>query len=87
MAIGRDYTDLCAAVLAIGLEADELQVWKEVDGIFTADPSVVSTARLIPRITVKEAAELTYSGVEVSSFLVDCCRTSFKNINNSAETP
>lgn len=69
MAIGRDYTDLCAAVLTVGLNAGELQVWKEVDGVFTADPRVVSTARLIPRITVKEAAELTYSGVEVSSFL------------------
>jgi aspartate kinase len=34
--IGRGYTDLCAALVAIGLGAQELQVWKEVDGIFTA---------------------------------------------------
>lgn len=34
--IGRGYTDLCAALVAIGLGAKELQVWKEVDGIFTA---------------------------------------------------
>ena len=34
--IGRGYTDLCAALVAIGLGARELQVWKEVDGIFTA---------------------------------------------------
>ncbi|TGZ85586.1 aspartate kinase [Ascodesmis nigricans] len=63
--IGRGYTDLCAALLAVGLDADELQVWKEVDGIFTADPRKVSTARLIPVITPEEAAELTYYGSEV----------------------
>jgi len=63
--IGRGYTDLCAALLAAGLDADELQVWKEVDGIFTADPRKVPTARLIPIITPEEAAELTYYGSEV----------------------
>ena len=35
--IGRGYTDLCAALVAVGLKAEELQVWKEVDGIFAAD--------------------------------------------------
>lgn len=63
--IGRGYTDLCGALLAVGLDADELQVWKEVDGIFTADPRKVPTARLIPMITPEEAAELTYYGSEV----------------------
>ncbi|KAK9458338.1 Aspartate/glutamate/uridylate kinase [Dipodascopsis uninucleata] len=63
--IGRGYTDLCAALAAVGIAADELQVWKEVDGIFTADPRKVPTARLIPRITPDEAAELTYYGSEV----------------------
>jgi aspartate kinase len=54
--IGRGYTDLCAALLAVGVDADELQVWKEVDGIFTADPRKVPTARLIPVITPEEAS-------------------------------
>jgi aspartate kinase len=63
--IGRGYTDLCAAVLAVGLEASELQIWKEVDGIFTADPRKVLTARVIPVISPEEAAELTYYGSEV----------------------
>ncbi|KAI8072924.1 Aspartate/glutamate/uridylate kinase [Gongronella butleri] len=63
--IGRGYTDLCAALAAVGLQADELQVWKEVDGIFTADPRKVPSARLLPRITPDEAAELTYYGSEV----------------------
>lgn len=63
--VGRGYTDLCSALLAVGLDAEELQVWKEVDGIFTADPRKVPTARLIPVITPEEAAELTYYGSEV----------------------
>ncbi|KAG5634927.1 hypothetical protein H0H81_000303 [Sphagnurus paluster] len=63
--VGRGYTDLCSALLAVGLEAAELQIWKEVDGIFTADPRKVPTARLIPTITPDEAAELTYYGSEV----------------------
>jgi aspartate kinase len=35
---GRGYTDLASALLAVGLQASGLQIWKEVDGIFTADP-------------------------------------------------
>lgn len=63
--IGRGYTDLCAALIAVGLGAEELQVWKEVDGIFTADPRKVPTARLLPTISPAEAAELTFYGSEV----------------------
>ena len=63
--IGRGYTDLCAALIAVGVEAEELQVWKEVDGIFTADPRKVPTARLLAEISPAEAAELTFYGSEV----------------------
>lgn len=63
--VGRGYTDLCAAVCAVGLFANELQIWKEVDGIFTADPRKVKTARLLKSVTPDEAAELTYYGSEV----------------------
>lgn len=63
--VGRGYTDLCAALCAVGLHAKELQIWKEVDGIFTADPRKVPTARLLDQITPEEAAELTYYGSEV----------------------
>ncbi|EGV65117.1 Aspartokinase [Yamadazyma tenuis] len=63
--VGRGYTDLCAALVAVGVRADELQVWKEVDGIFTADPRKVPNARLLDSITPEEAAELTYYGSEV----------------------
>ncbi|KAI7857416.1 Aspartate/glutamate/uridylate kinase [Circinella umbellata] len=64
-AIGRGYTDLCAALAAVGLGAQELQIWKEVDGVFTADPRKVPDARLLANITPEEAAELTYYGSEV----------------------
>ncbi|KAL5514238.1 hypothetical protein ACEPAG_2326 [Sanghuangporus baumii] len=63
--VGRGYTDLCAALAAVGLQASELQIWKEVDGIFTADPRKVPTARLIPVISPDEASELTFYGSEV----------------------
>ncbi|PBP23903.1 aspartate kinase [Diplocarpon rosae] len=63
--IGRGYTDLCASLIAVGMTAEELQVWKEVDGIFTADPTKVPTARLLQTITPAEAAELTFYGSEV----------------------
>ncbi|CDH56305.1 aspartokinase [Lichtheimia corymbifera JMRC:FSU:9682] len=63
--VGRGYTDLCAALTAVGLGAEELQIWKEVDGIFTADPRKVKGARLLSIITPEEASELTYYGSEV----------------------
>ncbi|KAI8923973.1 Aspartate/glutamate/uridylate kinase [Entophlyctis helioformis] len=63
--IGRGYTDLTAALVAVALEAEELQIWKEVDGIFTADPRKAPLARKIPSISPEEAAELTYYGSEV----------------------
>lgn len=63
--VGRGYTDLCAALIAVGVQAEELQIWKEVDGIFTADPRKVPTARLLDSVTPDEAAELTYYGSEV----------------------
>jgi aspartate kinase len=63
--IGRGYTDLTAALVAVGVNASELQIWKEVDGIFTADPRKVKNARLLAKISPQEAAELTYYGSEV----------------------
>ncbi|KAF0274970.1 hypothetical protein FOG51_00148 [Hanseniaspora uvarum] len=63
--IGRGYTDLAAALVAIAINSDELQIWKEVDGIFTADPRKVKNARLLKTITPLEASELTYYGSEV----------------------
>ncbi|TRX89234.1 hypothetical protein FHL15_009932 [Xylaria flabelliformis] len=63
--VGRGYTDLCAVLLAAGIPGSELQVWKELDGIFTADPRMVRTARLVDTLSPAEAAELTLYGSEV----------------------
>ncbi len=63
--VGRGYSDLCAALCATGISAEELQIWKEVDGIFTADPSRIPSARLLATVTLEEAVELTYYGSEV----------------------
>lgn len=63
--IGRGYTDFTAALAAAAMGARELQIWKEVDGVFSADPRRVENARVLPSITPEEAAELTYFGSEV----------------------
>ncbi|KAF6226642.1 hypothetical protein HO173_012472 [Letharia columbiana] len=63
--VGRGYSDFCAAMCAVGIGAREVQIWKEVDGIFTADPNKVLSARLLATVTCEEAAELTYFGSEV----------------------
>lgn len=65
--VGRGYSDLCAAMCAVGIDAQELQIWKEVDGIFTADPSKVPSARLLATVTPEETMELTFYGSEVSA--------------------
>ncbi|KAI8952836.1 aspartate kinase [Xylaria longipes] len=63
--VGRGYSDLCAAMCAVAVGATELQIWKEVDGIFTADPRKIPSAQLLPSVTADEATELTYYGSEV----------------------
>ncbi|KAI0434014.1 aspartate kinase [Xylaria sp. FL1042] len=63
--VGRGYSDLCAAMCAVAVGAAELQIWKEVDGIFTADPRKIPSAQLLPSVTADEATELTYYGSEV----------------------
>lgn len=64
-AVGRGYTDFTAALAAAALEAEELEIWKEVDGVYTADPRKVESARVLESLTPSEAAELTYFGSEV----------------------
>lgn len=66
--VGRGYTDFTAAMITAGLgreQVSELQVWKEVDGICTADPRRVKDAQLLPEISALEASELTHFGSEV----------------------
>eukprot|EP00123_Amoebidium_parasiticum_P022786 comp9499_c0_seq1/m.4535 comp9499_c0_seq1/g.4535 ORF comp9499_c0_seq1/g.4535 comp9499_c0_seq1/m.4535 type:complete len:489 (-) comp9499_c0_seq1:619-2085(-) len=63
--VGRGYSDFTAAMIAAEIRARELQLWKEVDGIFSADPRKVKSARVLDRIAPAEAAELSWFGSEV----------------------
>ena len=44
------------------MKAEEIQTWKDVDGILTADPRIVKNAKTVPFVTYEEAAELAYFG-------------------------
>jgi len=63
--LGRGGSDLSATMIAAACRADEVQVWKDVDGILTADPRIVKTARPVQHVTYEEAAELAYFGAQV----------------------
>lgn len=63
--LGRGGSDFSAAVIAAGLEADELWIWSDVDGILTADPHLVPGARTLEELSYEEAAELAYYGADV----------------------
>jgi len=63
--LGRGGSDLTAAMIAAACGAAELQVWKDVDGILTADPRIVSGARVVDNITYEAAAEMAYYGAQV----------------------
>jgi aspartate kinase len=62
---GRGGSDYSGAILGAGLDADEIQIWTDVDGMQTADPRVVDRSRRVPRLAFGEAAELAYFGAKV----------------------
>jgi aspartate kinase len=63
--LGRGGSDLTATVIAAACGAEEVQVWKDVDGILTADPRLVPDALPVEFITYEAAAELAYFGAQV----------------------
>jgi len=63
--LGRGGGDYSAAIIGACLEADEVWIWSDVDGILTADPNLVSEARTLGELSYVEAAELAYFGAEV----------------------
>ena len=63
--IGRGGSDHSAALIGALLGADEIQIWTDVDGILTADPSIVPAARRIRIMSFREASELAYFGARV----------------------
>jgi aspartate kinase len=63
--LGRGGTDTTAVALAAALRADVCEIYTDVDGVFSADPRIVPTARRIPRISYEEMLELAASGAKV----------------------
>lgn len=63
--LGRGGSDFSASILAGALDAEELWIWTDVDGIMTADPRLVKDAAVLPEVTYREAAELAYNGAKV----------------------
>ena len=65
--LGRNGTDYSAAAIAAATGAGLCQIWKDVDGFFTADPRIVKNARCLEEVSYDEAMELTYFGAKVIS--------------------
>jgi aspartate kinase len=63
--LGRGGSDFSASILAAALDAEELYIWTDVDGIMTADPRLVKDAAVLDEVTYSEAAELAYNGAKV----------------------
>ena len=63
--LGRGGSDYSATILGAAMDADEIIIWTDVDGVLTADPRLVPDARTIPEISYREATELAYFGAKV----------------------
>ncbi len=63
--LGRGGSDYTASIVGAGIKADEIWVWKDVDGLMTANPKIVKSAKMIHAISFAEAMELAHFGAEV----------------------
>ena len=63
--LGRGASDFSASILGYALDAREVWIWTDVNGVLTADPGLVRNARPIPQLSYAEAAELSYFGAKV----------------------
>jgi aspartate kinase len=63
--LGRGGSDYTAALVGAGLDADEVWIWSDVDGILTADPNIVPQAHTLTELSYAEAADLAYFGADV----------------------
>lgn len=63
--IGRNGSDYTAAIIGAGLDAEVIEIWTDVDGVMSADPRVISTAKIIPEVSIEEAMEMSFFGAEV----------------------
>jgi len=63
--LGRGASDYSAAIVGAVLDADEIQIWTDVNGVMTADPRIVTNARSLNQLSYEEVAELAYYGAKV----------------------
>lgn len=63
--LGRSGSDFTASIIGAAVQAREVQIWTDVDGVMTCDPTVDPTARSLPVLTFEEASELAYYGAQV----------------------
>lgn len=63
--LGRGGSDYSAAIIGAVLDAEEIQIWTDVDGVLTADPRIVPSAKKLKVISFREASELAYFGARV----------------------
>ncbi len=63
--LGRGGSDYSASILGNALQADEVWIWTDVDGVLTADPRLVPNARTLEGVSYDEATELAYFGAKV----------------------
>jgi aspartate kinase len=62
--LGRGGSDYTATIIAAALEADEVWVWTDVDGLMTSDPKIVPSAKVIPELSFQEAIEMAIFGAK-----------------------
>jgi|TARA_Y100000310_G_scaffold307820_1_gene350239 aspartate kinase len=63
--LGRGGSDYTAAIIGASIDADEIQIWTDVDGIKSSDPKIVKNARTLGKVSFAEASELAYFGAKV----------------------
>ncbi len=63
--LGRGGSDYSAAIVGAGVEAEEIQIWTDVDGMLTADPRIISGGHRVKSLSFAEAAEMAYFGAKV----------------------
>jgi len=63
--LGRGGSDFSAALVGAGAGAEEIQIWTDVDGMLTADPTILAGGHRVKTISFAEAAELAYFGAKV----------------------
>lgn len=63
--LGRGGSDYTAAIVGAAINADEIHIWTDVNGIMSTDPKIVSNARTLDKVSFAEASELAYFGARV----------------------